>query len=235
MVRQTTTKKAGAAGGKPPLSYSDYLHRQIGEARRKGERTRLTLITAAARLLDKVGYRDLRVSDVNEGANVSNALFYVYFKNKDEISLEVLAGFLEFLESFRDRDEPAGSAEVAILHGNLRYAQMFKANAGLMRCVFQFSDEFPDFAKRWHEWNARWRDRVVRSISRATDAAFDKPEELDFAVAALGSMVDAFLRLAFVEQEPTITGMEFGSDPERLAELFTRLWVRSLFARDPRL
>ena len=217
-----------------PLSYGDYLERQIGEAKRKGERTRLTLVAAAARLLDHVGYRDLRVSDVNEAASVSNALFYVYFKNKDEISQEVLVGFLEFLGSFRERDEPAGSAEAAILHGNLRYAQMFKANAGLMRCVFQFADEFPEFASRWHAWNAGWRERVVRSVTRAPAAVFPDAEELDFAVAALGAMVDAFLRMAFVEREPTIAGTRVGSDPERLAQLLTRLWVRGLFVRDPR-
>ncbi len=217
-----------------PLSYSEYLESQVQGAGRKGERTRLSLKAAAARLLDRVGYRDVRVSDINEQANVSNALFYVYFKNKDVIAQEVLAGFLEFLESFRDRDEPAGSVEGAILHGNLRYAEMFKANAGLMRCVFQFSDEFPEFARLWHEWNARWRARVVRSVSRALDAAFEDQVELDFAVAALGAMVDAFLRMAFVEGEPMVAGTELGSSPERLAALLTRLWVRGIFARDIR-
>jgi len=215
-----------------PLSYGEYLTGGIELLKRKGERTRLRLKAAAARLLDRIGYHDLRVSDIHEEAEVSNALFYVYFKNKEVIAQEVLDGFLEFLEYFPNRDTSSASHEISIYLGNLRYVEMFKANPGLMRCVFQFADEFPEFATKWHAWNARWRARVTRAASRMPDIAFSDPQELDLAIAALGSMVDAFLRLAFIEQEPSIAGTRLGGDPIALANLLTRLWVRGLFATD---
>ena len=42
-------------------------------AKRKGERTRALLKAAAAQLLERGGYRALRVTDINEKAGVSNA------------------------------------------------------------------------------------------------------------------------------------------------------------------
>lgn len=230
---QMTQQRVGADAAHPPLSYAEYLSAQISLAKRKGERTRLRLKAAAARLLGQVGYRDLRVSDIHEEADVSNALFYVYFKNKEEISQEVLDGFLAFLEGFPDGNRPPASRFGSIRHGNLRYAQMFAANAGLMRCVFQFADEFPAFAAKWHAWNARWRDRTIRAMQRKPDIALAGPGELDAAVIALGAMIDAFLRMAFIEREPSLAGTRYESDPAALAELLSKLWIRALFAADP--
>jgi TetR/AcrR family transcriptional repressor of nem operon len=230
---QSVLEQKGAALAHPLLSYAESLSAQIALAKRKGERTRLRLKAAAARLLGEVGYRDLRVSDIHEDADVSNALFYVYFKNKEEISKEVLDGFLAFLEGFPERERPPETRFGSIAHGNLRYAQMFQANAGLMRCVFQFTDEFPEFAAKWHAWNARWRERTTRALLRQRDIALKDRVEIDVAVAALGSMVDALLRLAFIESEPTIAGTRYASNPAALAELLTKLWLRALFAPDP--
>lgn len=216
-----------------PLSYAEFLDAQLDDpAKRKGERTKDRLKAATVRLLGEVGYRDLRVTDINARAGVSNALFYVYFQNKEVISLEVMTDYLVYLETFRARAPIATSIEQSIYYGNLRYAEMFKANAGLMRCLFQLTDEFPPFAKIWHSWNERWCDRVLRSLERANDLKFKNADEVAFTVQALGSMVDASLRLAFVDKErgfgvPTVT-----ADLETFALLMTRLWVRALFTRD---
>lgn len=217
----------------PLLSYAEFLASEISGAKRKGERTRLRLKAAAAKLLGEVGYRDLRVSDIHEEADVSNALFYVYFKNKEEVSQEVLVGFLAFLESFPDREYPSATRFGSIRHGNLRYAQMFHANAGLMRCVFQFSDEFPEFAAKWHAWNGRWRERTTRAMLRKRDIALKDAEEIAVAVTALGAMVDGLLRFAFIEHEPTLAKTRYESDSAALAELLSKLWIRALFALDP--
>lgn len=230
---KSAKRSVAADAGRPPLSYAEFLASEVNAAKRKGERTRLRLKAAAARLLGKVGYRDLRVSDIHEEADVSNALFYVYFKNKEEISQEVLDGFLAFLEGFPDGERPPATRFGSIRHGNLRYAQMFAANAGLMRCVFQFADEFPGFAAKWHAWNARWRERTTRAMQRKPDLALSAPGEIDAAVIALGSMIDGFLRMAFIEHEPSLAGTRYESDPEALADLLSKLWIRAVFAADP--
>lgn len=223
-----TSATKGAASD-IPLSYGDFLALDADDRKRKGERTRDKLKAAAARLLESQGYRDLRVTDINEAAGVSNALFYVYFENKEVIAKEVLSGFLGFLDTFRERDAGHETVDQAIYYGNLRYAQIFKANAGLMRCLFQFSDEFPDFGNQWRAWNAAWWQRASRSLGRNAEIAFATAAETRLALAALGSMVDGLLRMAMIERDEKVS-----NDPAQLAIMLTQLWVRSLFRRELR-
>ena len=235
VVRASGAPKDRAGPSTYPLSFAEFLETRLDDpGKRKGERTRDRLKAATTRLLERAGYRDLRVTDINEEAGVSNALFYVYFQNKDVITREVLTDFLAYLETFRSRDSKSKSTEEGIYIGNLRYTQMFKANAGLMRCLFQFSDEFPDFALHWQAWNANWRDRVVRALNRAEELKQADPTDIMFSVAALGSMVDAYLRMAFIDKDSTLIGVMPEDDVDKVALRLTRLWVRGLFSREMR-
>ena len=199
-------------------------------SKRKGERTRDRLKAAAARQLEEVGYRELRVTDINERAGVSNALFYIYFNNKEEITHEVLTEFVETLKPATPRVGSSGIFDT-IYRGNLGYARVFAANPGLMRCLLQFGDEAPEFSRIWHDWNDAWTDRTLRALAKESPSTFDGAEVLT-AVAALGLMVDGLLRLVYVEQHARVGAAvaEMGAQPEALAAFLTRLWCRALFS-----
>lgn len=64
-------------------------HKQAG-ARRKGERTRDRLKVATVQVLEERGYLRLRVTDICKRARVSPAAFYPYFKQREQITVEVL-------------------------------------------------------------------------------------------------------------------------------------------------
>lgn len=223
------------------LAFADELRKAAEDpGKRKGERSRDGLKIAAARELERVGYRDLRVSDINEAAGVSNALFYVYFKNKEEITREVLS---EFLASFgREPQRGAGAAPEpgkrsviqAMYEGNLSYARTFARNPGLMRCLLQFGDEVPEFGRMWRDWNAAWVERSIRALSQDDKVALSRQGELLVTVAALGLMVDGVLRLIYVDDEPRMKQAfkEIGGTPEALALFITRLWVRAVYGKD---
>jgi len=214
------------------LNYADVLEAGLGQGdKRKGERTRDRLKAATARLLEQVGYRDLRVTDINETAGVSNALFYVYFKNKEEIAQEVLSEFLVYFAGYANSSERWSSPDASIYHGNIQYVRIFSANSGLMRCLFQFSDEFEEFSKKWSDWNSRWRQRVLNAMRRS-ESVFVSETDLMLAIAALGTMVDGLLRLILIQKDASLTDAERQLDAEALALFLTRLWVRSLFARE---
>jgi TetR/AcrR family transcriptional regulator, transcriptional repressor for nem operon len=228
-------KKQLQAPPPPPLSFAERLELQAqAGSKRKGERTRDRLKAAAARQLEEVGYRDLRVTDINERAGVSNALFYVYFKNKEEITHEVLTEFLDTLKpappAYNARS--SGPADT-IYRGNLGYIRVFSANPGLMRCLLQFGDETPEFGQLWTEWNDAFTDRVLRALSRGDAPALAESEILP-AVSALGMMVDGLLRLVFVDKHERVSAgvLGLGSHPEVLAAFLTRLWCRALYGRD---
>ena len=130
--------------------YPRHLRARISEiAKTKGQRTRAALLAAAAELLEHVGYRDLRVTDINERAGVSNALFYTYFENKETIAREVMTGFLQTLYEHDEAETKPSSTEESIYRANLHYVRRFAANPGLMRCLLQFGDEIKEFGSLW--------------------------------------------------------------------------------------
>jgi AcrR family transcriptional regulator len=225
-------KKRQATAG-PSLVFADVLELRAQEtARRKGERTRDRLKIAAARQLETVGYHDVRVSDINEAAGVSNALFYVYFKNKQEISQEVLTEFLATLRPEGGRESnPAAHPAESIYRGNLGYARVFAANPGLMRCLIQFGDEIPEFGRLWNGFNDEWSERTLKALGRNARLQTGSPDEAYLTVAALGLAVDGLLRMIFVDRNPkaaaAVDGL--GANPEALALLLTRIWYRALF------
>jgi AcrR family transcriptional regulator len=187
-------------------------------------------------MLEERGYHGLRVTDVNEKAEVSNALFYLYFKNKDEITAEVMTGFLEVLYA-RSEDAPKPqSIEESMFRANYDYLRQYVANPGLMRCLMQFGDESEDFRRVWREADRRWAERVVKRLLREPELAKRDVNELFAEVSALGMMVDAFLRSVYVEKEPTTAGYAKAIAPDvvSLSLFLTRLWVRAIYGREMR-
>lgn len=219
-----------------PLNFAGQLDaRAKAKGKRKGERTRDRLKAAAARVLERMTYRDLRVLDIIEEAEVSNGLFYTYFKNKQEITQEVLTEFIDLLvpQTPNDAPHPVTTVE-AIYLGNLNYTRVFAANPGLMQCLIQFGDETPEFAKLWSDWNDQWHERTLRAIRRRGSEIADGPHDLFASTCALGMMVDGMLRLLYVEHNARAirAAQEIGDTPDAIALFLTRLWYRALYGKE---
>lgn len=219
-----------------PLNFARQLDAMAkAKGKRKGERTRDGLKAAAARVLERMSYRDLRVLDIVEEADVSSGLFYAYFKNKQEVTQEVLTEFIALLvpQAPATAPHPATTVEAMYL-GNLNYTRVFAANPGLMRCLIQFGDETPEFAKLWSDWNDQWHDRTLRAIRRRSSEIANCPEDLLASTCALGMMVDGMLRLLYIERNARAirAAQEVGDTPDAIALFLTRLWYRALFGRN---
>lgn len=232
-------QRSSSAGKKVVRSldtpYPDYLYALAQEpGRSKGQRTRGALLAAAAELLEKVGYHELRVSDINERAGVSNALFYIYFENKEAISREVMTGFLSTLFDHEETAPKPQSTEESIFRSNLDYVRRFVANPGLMRCLIQFSDEIKEFGTLWRQSNRHWMERVVTRLSREPELKPIDTSTIWNTVSALGTMVDGMLRVVYIDTDPTTRShaKKLLDDPRELALFLTRLWIRGLFGRD---
>src|SRR3712207_4399553 len=93
-------RSAGAQSGNNTAErYADYLAAGLvsGAFASKGDRTRYRLRIAAARALEEIGYQDLKVSDICGFAEVALGTFYVYYRDKNEIAIEVVLDFIEHL------------------------------------------------------------------------------------------------------------------------------------------
>ena len=60
---------------------------QIGRRERKKRETHAAIHAAALQLFQQRGFRDTRISDIAEEADVSEATFFRYFSSKEEVAL----------------------------------------------------------------------------------------------------------------------------------------------------
>ncbi len=202
--------------------------------KRKGERTRDSLKLAAVEVLSRVGYHDLRVSDICDRAGASHAAFYLYFRHKKDITRQILTEFLDevFVQarSIHRRDTPFE----AFYHTNLAWIRATRANAGLARCILQLNDDTPDF-KKLNEHNGYQHFlRVARTIAKRFLRAEVDEKVLLLTVYALGSMMDDLSRRLLVSRDPHLRKLVDSVTPtdESLAEFLTMLWYRGLFGTD---
>jgi len=218
------------------MSYGEILARTLKDAppARKGERTKMRLKVAAAQVLNRVGYRDIRVSDICEEAGIALASFYFHFENKTDITKEVLLGFLKEL-SEAPRRPLDGSIFGGMCAANAFVMRAFEPNAGLMRCLLQLGDEEPSFQRLWQQHSIDWIESASRKIAERSGEMNPDDPQLILANFIVSGMVDQLLRDLYINRHPRISGLveQVAPTTDKLAEMVSLLWYRALFGRDP--
>lgn len=219
----------------PALSFRDWLveRQERVEGRRKGERTRDRIKVATVDLLNEKGYLDLRVSDVCERAKITAPVLYLYFESKQALVENLLREFLDQFAVQRTRP-PERSAFDSIFQANLRWLLWAKANSGLVQCLFEFSDEIPEFGSLYAKANHEWHLRTARAIMRRFPPAEASLPVLHFQIVALGGMMDDITRRLYSRPDSYTVELarRVAPDDETLALLLTKLWYRSLYGTD---
>lgn len=220
-----------------PRRFGEILKTRQREAgkKRKGERTRDRLKLAAVKVLGEVGFRRLRVADICKRANVSAAAFYLYFDNKEEITVEVLTEFLNVLAGLSHTAGRTRTLYEALYETNLQWIGAVRANAGLMRCLLQLSDETPEFKQLNERSGHDWFLHVTRALLKRFPEVQVDERALLLAVYAMGGMMDELSRRLLVSREPHLISVvdELAPSDEALAEFLSLLWYRALFGATP--
>ena len=215
-------------------SFTDHLARELenNPPKRKGERTRDRIKLAAARVLERSGFHGMRVGDITQAAGASDGVFYMYFKDKKDVALQVLEEFLTGMQLAGET--PPGEPRSPfhrIRLANLNWISIVRANAGLMRSVLQLSDEDPEFGRLVHASNRAWYRRVAKSVVREHGEGRVDPSVALFAASALGAMMDELTRRVVVYPDEEFVDFltEMVSDDEELAAALAVIWMRVLY------
>jgi len=192
---------------------------------RKAERTRLRILSAAARLLNQGERAPLTMAASAAEAGVAHGTVYLHFPDRAALEAATAEGFAHFvrdhLAQVRD-GAPASAARVRA--ATRRYVDLFAANAGLMRCLTQAGERDGPFRQVFHALNRDWNGRVARAIQAeraAAGAPIDAGEAL-YAAYALDGMVDEFLAQIHIRRDPALARLR--DDPEATTGLLARLW-----------
>ncbi|MBV7255320.1 TetR/AcrR family transcriptional regulator [Pacificimonas sp. WHA3] len=214
-------------------SYSVALAERLEYAppKRKGDRTRERLKLAAARVLEQVGYHAMRVTDITAGADASEGTFYIYYKDKDEVTRAVLH---EFLSSIQENDQRPMKGDcplfLPIMDANLQWIRTVRANAGLMRSVFQMMDNDAEFGRIVHQYNRQWYEKIAQSVVRNHDGQATEAAAY-FAACALGAMMDELMRRIVIYPDERFVQFLAAQTPddESLAQALSLIWLRVLY------
>jgi AcrR family transcriptional regulator len=217
----------------PPAVYADHLRQVLSVTKfpTKGDKTRHRLRVAAAQALEGGGYQGLKVADVCALADVALGTFYVYFRDKTEIAIDVVLSFVEHLY-LGAREAARGAGDFGTIYRtNLFFVQAYRANPGLMRCHVQLQSDEPAFRTVWQPRHRAWIEVIARSIQRrSSDPAMTGRRALRVA-AALEGMVFHYLYSAAVTHQSPAEGDD--ADAAAMAETLSVLWYRGVHGRDP--
>jgi len=233
-AKKTTASRKSTAR---VLPFAEILRRRQRESgpRRKGERTRDRVKLATVQALEERGYLRLRVTDICKRAKSSPAAFYLYFKNKEEVTVEVLTEFLHETFKLSSSTGTPRSLFEAIYESNLFWASTVRANAALMHCLLQLGDQVPKFKELNEKLNHEWFVHVTGRILKRYPQARVNQDAMLLAIYALGSMMDELTRKILVTREVHLLSVVEAIAPsdEALAEFLSVLWYRALFGAEP--
>ena len=211
------------------LSFNKYLERRIQEAPppRKSQRTRERLKIAAARLLASRGYHEISSGAVSTEAGLAEGSFYLYFKDKEDITRTVLDEFADNFVSphLAASAKPSASAFEAIRNSNRLWIDIAFDNPGLFRCLLQFADDDAEFGAKMQRRNFEWHMRITHSTWHKHSS-----QETMLLVYLLGGMVDDLIRklVVYLDKQLQQFLLDLRIDREALVDVVSLVWLKIL-------
>jgi AcrR family transcriptional regulator len=137
----------------------------------KAELKRRAVVQSAARLIRRIGYDALSLGDIAADLNVAKPTIYYYFKNKEEIVLDLMASavaaFLDTAGHAEDYPDAPGLSGAEAFERFIRRAVRVTSN-DIGACLFVlYPHQIPDHIRREVDTVAEpivvWANRIVRA------------------------------------------------------------------------
>lgn len=178
------------------------LGRSKDDTLRKGPRTAERIRWAACELLETLSLDALTVQDICREAGIAQGTLYQYFTSRNDLLASVLNDFVAFLRQ-RMHGAVAGNESTgdSVDRSTRIYCELFCANRGLMKCLLNHFDTFPEARSILSAFNKEWIDLVVRRMGRLRDVGKPSTQEIRRRAYALGGMVDQYLAAIFLYED----------------------------------
>jgi AcrR family transcriptional regulator len=200
-------------------------------ATQRGARTRATLVAAARRVFERVGYLDAHLTHITREAKCSTGTFYTYFKSKAEIFAAVLEAVQEdMLHPGMGRVPDDGDPYAVLAASNRAYLEAFRRNAKLMALLEQVASIDPTFRELRRRRSEVFVRRNAKGIADLQNRGIADPE-LDPVLAsrALSSMVSRVAYSVFAaDNGQHDDDQHTTADIDHVVATVTRLWANAL-------
>jgi AcrR family transcriptional regulator len=170
----------------------------------QNEQTRQVILTAAARLFVRKGYKRTRVVDIIKEAGITPPLFYAHFPSKQDVFAEAFGVFVGWMRGFleaRLADEPdAGAREIARVHGYLGVQTLSPDLLSLVRSEALHEDDTLRRAVQ-RSYTDMTRDTLddLRAARQSAGMSLPAADEL-MAYGLLGGVENIVMRASWDER-----------------------------------
>jgi len=217
------------------VKYSTHLKKQAKRIKevRSGERTRQLLMAAAAELLESTTLRDLHVSAIRKPVKASQGTFYIYFKDKYDLVAQLLRDYIEFeLRTMPVLDEYEDIYDLNV-DVHYWYAEMFRLNAGIMRCFIQLNDTSTEITELWQLRGEKIVGAIMEFHANRYDLSADEQNALRSAFHIMGNALDQILSSMYGAATHSV--FSFEKDRGMILELYSTLMLRAVYGENPKL
>lgn len=160
----------------------------------RAEATRRHLLDAATEVFAARGYRDASVAAITEAAGTAHGTFYLYFENREDAFLQVVAALLDELyrHSFTPLEELPDARDPRMLRERIAgFLEVSARHGGLWRALLEGALASPAVEARWAAERERFRAALVERMHHyAGTAGRGRDERVEVAAYALASMLE---------------------------------------------
>ncbi len=193
----------------------------------KGFKTRAKILKCARKVFAHSGYVTLRMSDVASESGVSMGALYRYFKNKDDLFINLIGDIHEDMFKASRSHEYDFSTEPfeALLAANKGYLAHYHENRDVIRALIEAGTVDNRFRDVWWKMRNRHVDRFVHALKKS-----HKIETVDgvpayLIVESMASLVEQSAYTWFAQEELNVKPISV----EVAAQIVTRIWYRTFF------
>ncbi len=199
------------------------------EGMRKRDRTRAAIGQGCCSLLERMPLQELTVAKICEAVGIAHGTFYIHYSDRHALVADLLTRFVHYVQTVM-REASQSAPEQAVRAATEVYYHLFEQNRGLMKCMLNNLDEFPEARAAFQKLNGEWADTVVeavqRKMARKKRVNSISKEELYRRAYALGGMIDQYLSTLILSREPALVAVS--QDAESVIETLSFIWNRTL-------
>lgn len=195
---------------------------------RQAAATQEQLLDAARDIFGELGYQAATVGAITARANTAHGTFYLYFRNKQDAFVAVMADVTD--ELYREADLSGSDVDArTALESSIRgFLEAFVRHRRLWRSLLEASFTNREVELVWLTLRARFVERIERDLRLLGDSGATRVLDAPLVANALGGMVEWAATTQFVLG----TGPTDRSVDETAAGL-ADLWFSAVFARMP--
>jgi len=202
-VNKARRAPSTAAGGAPA---------QNRQLRRQGRETLRRLLEAAITVFDERGYHAARVDDIVKVAETSHGTFYLYFRNKEDLFLALVADVTEAMRELAESlppIKPSKSGYEVLREWLDEFYGIYEHYHPVIRAWIEANAQNAELAAMGTKVLRRFIDQLVLRVQESDRSVVSDP---NLAALAMVSMVErvsfyAVVRMVPVEREALIDNL----------------------------